>query len=225
MTIKHHARPAFAAGMAVALCVTATLSLGAQARPATGRGAAQPPVLDSLAAAPSQRQSWTSDKPRLGIGDIVTILIDERTLAAANLSDNNSETRKKGLGLDVEPPGSPGKPSVGIKATADFNNDGSSRKQGEATRKNTFESEMSARVIAVSPTGMLRIRGHKLVNVDKNMQDVTVTGWIRPQDIAIATNTISSARIADAEVNYAQKGALGKPRSGILSRIFGAIWP
>jgi flagellar L-ring protein precursor FlgH len=218
--LSYSVRALTSASMAVVVLAGA---LAAQSAGAAAKTA--PPAPDSLAAAPSHRQSWTSDKQRLGIGDIVTILIDERTLASANLTDNNSETKKKGLGLDVEPPGSPGKPSVGIKATADFNNDGASRKQGEATRRNSFQSEMSARVIAVSPGGMLRIRGHKLVNVDKNVQDVTVTGWIRPQDIAIATNTIASARIADAEVNYTQQGALGKPRSGLLSKLFGAIWP
>ena len=106
-----------------------------------------------------------------------------------------------------------------------FDNKGDSRKRGQALRENDFRSQMSARVIGVSPTGMLKIRGHKLVNVDKNQQDVVVTGWIRPQDIAVGTNSVESARIADAEIDYAQKGALGAPRSGILSRVLGAIWP
>jgi flagellar L-ring protein precursor FlgH len=184
-----------------------------------------PPVADSLSLQPAQRQSWTSDKMRFGIGDIVTVLIDERTLASANLTDNNSETRKKGLGLDVEPPSTPTAPSASTKVTMNFNNDGNSQKSGVASRQNNFKSEMSARVIAVSPTGMLQIRGHKLVNVDKNQQDVVLSGWIRPQDIAASSNTIESARIADAEINYAQKGALGAPRTGILSKVLGAIWP
>jgi len=81
------------------------------------------------------------------------------------------------------------------------------------------------RVIAVSPTGMLQIRGHKLVNIDKNQQDVVVTGWIRPQDISPATNAVLSSHIADAEIDYAQKGAIGTPKSGVLSKILGAIWP
>ena len=69
---------------------------------------------------------------------------------------------------------------------------------------------------------MLQISGHKLVDVDKNQQDVTVSGWIRPQDIAVGSNTVESARIADATINYVQKGALGRPRSGILGRVLGS---
>jgi flagellar L-ring protein precursor FlgH len=202
----------------------AVAPLDAQAR--GGRGAAPPPPPpDSLATQPPTRQSWTSDRMRYGIGDIVTVLIDERTAASANLTDNNSETRKKGLGLDIEPPSQPGAPSASTKVTMGFDNNGNSRKSGQALRQNEFRSVMSARVIGVSPTGMLRIRGHKLVNVDKNQQDVTVTGWIRPQDITVGSNTVESTRIADAEIDYGQKGALGAARTGILSKVLGIIWP
>ena len=85
---------------------------------------------------------------------------------------------------------------------------------------------MSVRVIGVSPQGMLQIRGHKLVNIDKNQQDVVVTGWIRPQDVDVASNAVLSTKIADAQIEYAQKGgSLGTPRSGILSKVLGIIWP
>lgn len=186
---------------------------------------AAPVVADSFALQPAQRQSWTSGRQRFGIGDIVTIMIDERTLASANLVDNNSETKKKTLGLDIEPPASPGAPSASMKMDMGFNQNGDSRKNGEATRQNTFRSALSARVIAVSPSGMLQLRGKKLVNIDQNQQDVTVTGWIRPQDVNVGTNSIESTRLADAEVVYGQKGELGKPRAGLLSRMLGALWP
>lgn len=199
-----------------------TCPLGAQAK---GKSAPAPVIADSFAAQPAVRQSWTSDKMRFGIGDIVTILIDESTNASANLTDNNSETKAKAMDLSFQPPGAAGAAAGPTSVSASFNNNGNSQKSGQAMRQNEFKSTLSARVIAVSPTGMLKIRGHKLVNVDKNQQDVTVTGWIRPQDIAVGANTVASSRIADAEVDYGQKGALGKPRSGVLSRVLGAIWP
>jgi flagellar L-ring protein precursor FlgH len=182
-------------------------------------------VADSLAIQPQVRQSWTSDRMRYGIGDIVTIVIVERTQASANLTDNSFETRQKRLGLDVEPPASPSGASTNMKATMDFSADGDSRKRGEALRQNDFRSLISARVVAVSPTGMLQLRGHKLVNVDKNRQDVVVTGWVRPEDIAVSSNSVESSRIADAEITYVQQGALGRPRAGMISRILGALWP
>jgi len=162
---------------------------------------------------------------RYGIGDIITIVITERTQASANLRDNNSDSRSKQLGLSVEPPATKAGGLPNIKAAVDLSKNGDSRKQGEALRQNDFSSLISARVVAVSPTGMLRIRGHKLVNIDRNDMEVSITGWIRPQDIAVGANTVESARIADAEIDYAQRGALGKPRASIAARLMGALWP
>lgn len=210
----------------LALTLGAARALVAQqpAEPARGRPENKP-IADSLALQPAVRTSWTSDRMRFGIGDIVTILIDESTLASANLTDNNSEHRTKGFGLNITPPASPGAPSAAMDVSMSFNNNGDSRKSGEAVRKNAFSAKVSARVVAVSPTGMLQLKGKKTVNVDKNQEDVTITGWVRPQDINPGTNTVVSSRLADADVQYAQKGDLGKPRSGLLSRMLGALWP
>ncbi|MBX9928085.1 MAG: flagellar basal body L-ring protein FlgH [Gemmatimonadaceae bacterium] len=195
---------------------------GAQAR---GRAPAAPVVTDSFALQPPQRQSWTSDRLRLGVGDIVTVLIDERTLATASLRDDNSDRRTKDLGADLRLPGSGTAPSTRMQADMSFDNRGDQRTLGESARQSLFRSQMSVRVVAVSPTGMLQIRGSKLVNVDKNPQNVALTGWIRPQDIAPGDNTVESARIADAQLTYAQSGKLGKPKSSMIAKLLGAVWP
>lgn len=211
-----------------AACAAASVA-GAQAAKAPtkalAKGAVAAPAADSVAPQYTGRQSWTSDRFRLGVGDIVTVLVNDQTLASANTSTTASDQKKKALGFSIKPPDSPTKATPAIAASADFNNNGDSKQSGGATRNNVFQSTLSARVIAVSPTGMLQIRGRKMVNVDKNQQEVTLTGWIRPQDIDIGTNVIESTRVADADIVVTQKGGLGKPRSGIISRIIGGIWP
>lgn len=210
---------------ATLLLLLAASTAGAQAKkPAKGAAVAAPPV-DSVAPQYTGRQSWTSDRFRLGIGDIVTVLVNDQTLASANTNNTATDTRTKALDFSIKPPDSPTKASMAIAATADFNNNGDSKQSGVATRNNVFQSTLSARVIAVSPTGMLQIRGRKLVNVDKNQQEVTLTGWVRPQDIDIGSNMVESTRVADADIVVTQKGSLGKTKSGVLSKIVGAIWP
>jgi len=204
--------------LALALVIVSVRPAAAQAR---GKTVPVPVVADSFALQPPVRQSWTSDNMRLRVGDIVTILIDENTTASANLTDNHSESRKKGLGLDVEPP----PPALATTATLNFNNNGDSQKSGAVLRQNGFSAQLSARVVAVSANGLLRIAAHKLVNVDKSQQDVTLSGWIRSEDIAFGANTVPSSRLADAEITYVQKGSLGKPSAGLLSKILGALWP
>ncbi len=204
----------------------AASSAAAQAKaPKNAKGAAVAPPVDSVAPQYTGRQSWTSDRYRLGVGDIVTVMVNDQTLASATTNNSASDKRTKDMDFSVKPPDAPTKASMAIAAKAGFNNNGDSKQSGAATRNNTFQSTLSARVIAVSPTGMLQIRGRKMVNVDKNQQEVTLTGWIRPQDIDIGSNTVESTRVADADIVVSQKGSLGKPRSGILSKVVGAIWP
>ena len=190
-----------------------------------GKAAPPAPPVDSVAPQYTGRQSWTSDRFRLGVGDIVTVVINDQTLASATTNNSATDKRAKDLDFSVKPPDSPTKASPAIAARAAFNNNGDSKQTGDATRSNTFSSTLSARVIAVSPTGMLQIRGRKMVNVDKNQQEVTLTGWIRPQDIDIGSNAVESSRVADADIQVSQKGGLGKPKSGILSKVVGMVWP
>ncbi len=205
--------------LSLVLVIAAATPAAAQAK---GKKADPLPVVaDSFALQPPVRQSWTSDNMRYRVGDIVTILIDESTTASANLTDNHTDNREKGLGLNIQPP----PPALATTATLNFNNNGDSQRSGTVLRQNGFSAQLSARVVAVSPTGLLRIAGHKLVNVDKSQQDVTLSGWIRSEDIVAGTNTVSSARLADAEINYVQKGSLGTPKAGVISKILGALWP
>lgn len=211
--------------LATALLVALWAPLaGAQGKKkASGKPVSAP--LDSVAPQYTGRQSWTSDRYRMGIGDIVTVLVNDQTLASATTNNTAVDTRAKNLDFSIKPPDSPTAPSIAIAATAGFNNAGDSKQSGEATRNNIFQSTLSARVIAVSPTGMLQIRGRKMVNVDKNQQEVQLTGWVRPQDIDVGSNVVESTRVADAELVVTQKGGLGKPKSGIMSKIVGALWP
>ncbi len=62
------------------------------------------------------------------------------------------------------------------------------------------------------------------VDVDKNKQEITFTGWVRPEDVS-AQNAVDSWRVADAQLVYAGKGPLGKPKGGIVGRVLGMVWP
>lgn len=167
----------------------------------------------------ARRHSWTTDRPRIGMGDIVTVLVDERALASAVLRDNDGDRSSRGMSANANAAGMAGQ-SVAINSAQDFD----TRRTGESVRQSTFSSEVSARVIEVSPTGMLKIEGEKVLQVDKARQTVIISGWLRPNDVAAASNTIESWRLADARVTYQQKGRLAKPRRGLIMRILGLFW-
>ncbi|MGZ8379409.1 MAG: flagellar basal body L-ring protein FlgH, partial [Gemmatirosa sp.] len=171
---------------------------------------------------PSMR-SWLGDRREFAVGDIVTVLVDDYTITSAVKDDLASQrrTRDLGLGIDVN---TGGPKATAIDARIGTRNDGNTQQRGEARRENRFQSEMSARIVAVGPNNTYQIRGTRVVDVDKGKQDVAVTGWIRAQDVGSA-NTIESARIADAQVTYQSPGPLGKTKSGLLTRIVGLVWP
>lgn len=177
---------------------------------------------DAVTRAPSF--DWTADRRQFGTGDIITVLIDERTLASANQSSTatrNSSRRSNvtaGYGPSV----------IGSRAGAggEFNsgNRGESSERGQTTRQDRLTTEITARVVAIDPNGVLHIEGTRRLVIDQHEQEVTLTGMIRPNDIAPG-NIVESWRVADAQISYASNGKLGRPSGGILGRIIGWIWP
>ena len=182
-----------------------------------GRGTAAAPS----AARPPLR-SWTADRKDFAVGDVITVIIDEFTVAAANRGNSASDRRQRDLGLGVAQNVTASLPSVGADVSSSSSAESSTR--GEATQRNRFQGEMTVRVTEVDPTGLLRIEGTKVVDIDGSKQEMALKGWVRPQDIS-ARNLVDSWRVGDAELAYSAKGSLGKPRGGIIGRILGAVWP
>ena len=212
----------FAASLATASVVHAQAAQPATAAPATPAAAAAPQWQPTPATNRPSMRSWLGDRRDFAVGDIVTVLVDDYTITSAVKDDVAQQRRRRDLGASIDVDA--GSKPTSIDARIGTRNDGDTQQRGEARRENRFQSEMSARVVAVGPNGTYQIRGTRVVDVDKGKQDVAVTGWIRAQDVS-AANTIESARIADAQVTYQSPGPLGKTKSGMLTRIVGLVWP
>lgn len=208
---------ATAAAVALAAATVFSMPLAAQTAPAAPAAAATTAAAQPTTAAMG-RQSMYADRRDFAVGDIVTILIDDYTITTALKENVSSDTRSRGLSLAAKMPTS--SKSVGL----DTRNDASQNERGSAKRENRFQNEMSVRVVAVGQNGLLQLKGTKNINVDKNVQDITLTGWVRAQDIS-QQNMIESAKIADAAIGYTSPGNLTKPKQGMISKILGAFWP
>ena len=80
----------------ITLVSLAASSAFAQAAPTKGKaakGAVAAPPVDSVAPQYTGRQSWTSDRYRLGVGDIVTVMVNDQTLASAGTNTSASDSR------------------------------------------------------------------------------------------------------------------------------------
>jgi len=188
----------------------------APAAPASAAPASAAPAPASPAIKP--RDSWMADRRAFIVGDIVTVLIDDYTISTAVKENVATDNRTRGLSVNARLPTS-GK-IVGL----DARNSADQQQRGQARRENRFQNEMSVRVVAVGPNGLLQVKGTKNIDVDNAMQAIEFTGWIRAQDIS-TSNMVESSRVADAKIGYASPGPLGKPKQGMVTKILGALWP
>ena len=227
MSMSNHTQSRIRNGIMLVGAGIAALAI-ARSVGAQQTGGAQPPARNTTGAATTTaasptvatgRVSWTSDRRSFAVGDIVTVLVDDYTISTAVKDNLASDNRNRNLGVTFRLP-EQGSKSAGI----DSRNDASQQQRGQQRRENRFQSEMSVRIVAIDSNGLLRIRGTKIIDVDKSKQDIVFTGWVRAQDIS-AQNMVESYRVADAELGYASPGSLGKPKQGILTKILGSIWP
>ena len=201
----------------VGLLLTLAVSLGAQT-PA--------PRVDSARVAPTRNIAWTSNRRSYAVGDIIKVVVDEYALASANKDNTNSASRRRTLDIGVNPP-SMGTETGGLGAidgSFEAGDGSASNQRGNATRGTRYATEIAVRVVAVTPDGLLQVKGTKLIDVDKNKQTLTLAGFVRPLDLD-SRDVVASDNIADIQLAYASKGSLGKPKSGIITRIVGLLWP
>jgi flagellar L-ring protein precursor FlgH len=161
------------------------------------------------------RQSWTSDRRPLRLGDILTIVIDEQALASERSSDVARANRGQRATLDANMAPEDLR-SIGIGLDANSDNTGRSDRSG------SLIAVVSVRVVSVDPNGVASIEGTKLVTIDGRNQELRITGLVRSEDVT-QQNTILSSRIANGEIFY--KGKKMGPKTGIIGKLLGLLWP
>jgi flagellar L-ring protein precursor FlgH len=110
--------------------------------------------------------SWTADRREFAVGDIITVLVSDVTLASATKSQSGSDQQSRKNGIDVEPPkvGESSLPAINGSFSTDKN--ASSKQTGDAKRNLSFQGDISVRVLSVDKNGLLQIKGSKVVDVD-----------------------------------------------------------
>lgn len=204
------------AARAATLALTLTPALHAQQQARSPAARDTTPMLTSTAL--PGRQSWLSDRRDFHLGDIVTILVDEYTLTSLDKQVNATDSRRRSLGFGLTTPS--GSKEFDITS----NNDAQSQNRGLDARTNRLTTEMSARVVAIAPNGLMQIKGTKGILVEQSKVHLTLSGWVRVQDVS-PQNIVQSFRMADADLDYEAEGPLGKAKSGIIGRLLGAFWP
>lgn len=140
------------------------------------------------------------------VGDVLTVLIAEKAVAS-----NKAETSS---GKDASLSAAQGSGLLSFLPEAGLGVSSSASSGKSTTRSGNLVAKMTAQVIEVLPNGYLRIQGTQGLIINKERQNIVITGIVRPQDVA-SDNTVLSTYIADAEIRY--EGTIeASNRPGIL---------
>ena len=193
-------------------------------QPMTARPA---PRSENLPASGSIYQAGVSrtlfeDRRARYVGDTMTITISENT--SASTKSNTSVNRATSVSAAVPTvTGLPGKSLQGIGLEATSANSLSGK--GDAAANNVFTGTITVTVIEVLPNGNLLVSGEKQVSIGTGTEYIRLSGIVNPFFIN-AANTINSAYVADARIEYKESGAISEAQvMGWLARFFLSFLP
>lgn len=169
--------------------------------------------------------SFFEDNRAAQVGDLISVLLVEETMASKSSDTNISKNNETSIGN----PSLGGKPvdagggydlSVGIESEQKFSG------QSGSNQSNSLEGTITATVAAVLPRGNLVIEGEKWIQINQDNEYIRIRGVVRQVDIS-TSNTILSTQVGNAEIEYGGTGPLARANSmGWLSRFFNSpIWP
>ncbi|RFA28559.1 flagellar basal body L-ring protein [Alkalilimnicola ehrlichii] len=156
------------------------------------------------------------------VGDLVTIILEEQTAASKDANANITRSSEANIGVPIF--GGRAATIGGNPLSASAEADRSFQGGGTTGQSNQLQGTLTATVIEVHPNGNLVVQGQKKLTLNRGDEYVTVNGVIRPEDLGTG-NTISSTRIANAQISYTGTGALADAsQMGWLQRLFFSIW-
>ncbi len=164
--------------------------------------------------------SLFADHKSYTVGDIITVIITEKS--SASTSANSATSKDFSHGFATQPGTGPLKfiPISSLSTSAKNSSSGN----GKTTRDGSLNAKMTAKIIKVEDSGNLRIKGEKVVNINGEKEITTLEGTVRSQDI-FSNNTVYSYNIADAKISYTGKGPIhDASKVGLITRLFNYLF-
>jgi flagellar L-ring protein precursor FlgH len=153
------------------------------------------------------------------VGDILTILLVERTDASKESSTSTARGSSVDTGLPIfggRPITSGGTPIFNNELSSDASFDG----QADSSQSNRLDGSITVTVAERLPNGNLLVRGEKLITINQGEEFIRLQGIVRPVDIG-PRNTVPSTKVADAAITYSGRGNLqATNRPGWVTRFF-----
>lgn len=163
------------------------------------------------------------------VGDLITVIVQEQASATRSLGTKKSKKSDHKTSLNAvfgyETSLSTKNPNFKPGAAFDISDAKNFDGSGSTKNSDSLIASITAVVTKVYPNGNMRVVGRKLVSINHQPQVLIFTGIIRPIEIT-SDNTISSARVAQATINYGGGGELATvAHEGWVTQTLDQIWP
>ncbi|HEX7387887.1 MAG TPA: flagellar basal body L-ring protein FlgH [Castellaniella sp.] len=161
-------------------------------------------------------------RPR-NVGDIVTVVIQEKTNAAKTVDTSTNRNGSTGMTIGASPAILP----TDLGAKQDFQATGTNKSDGKGSSSatNVFSGTLTTTVIGVLPNGNLQVAGEKQIAINRGSEYVRFSGVVDPRSIS-GSGTVPSTLVADARIEYRSKGVMDEVQTmGWLQRFFLNIAP
>ena len=163
--------------------------------------------------------------------DLITIVVSEKSSgskqADTEVKSKSSITASLAALFGLEDNIKNSNPNINIpdgnviEASAENNYKG----EGDTSRKGSLTARISAMVVEVLPSGVLRIEGEKIIAVNSEEQVMVLSGLVRPRDVN-SNNEVDSSQIANMRIDYYGRGVVGEAQHGGWgSRLLRTVWP
>ena len=172
---------------------------------------------------------YLEDTRAVRVGDVVVVKIDEAADAASGATTQTQRDSTTTIGapnvLGMMPALQRAYPGLDPTKLLDLASHSGFNGTGNTQRKGQLNGTMAVRVNKEMPNGDLYIEGTKVVLINNEEYHIYISGLCRPADIG-QDNTISSSRIADAQVEFSGRGDMSdQQRRGWLARIIDQVNP
>jgi len=173
-------------------------------------------------------KSMYADKRASGIGDIITILVQENSTASKN---NETKTEKnsslsQAITSFLYSPGASGLLTKGGKLPAlAYNSDSKHDGSGSINNSENVIAKIAVRIVDVLPNKNFVIEGKRETSFSGEHQTIILRGVVRSDDVN-SDNTVYSYNVSDATIQIISKGTItDSQRKGWFTRLWDKINP
>jgi flagellar L-ring protein FlgH len=179
-------------------------------------------TVGSLWSPGAELSDFSTDYKARKLNDTLVVLVSVQTTAAQSGDVNSSRAFQTASAIT----GFAGQTNTnGVNPLFNANSSTTLKGSGATDSSTSFQTSMTAKVIAVLPSGNLVVEAQRKIFMNNQHEDITIRGVVRSNDIG-PNNTIASSALGDLEIEMKGKGIISdstRPMNPITKAILWLI--